>query len=205
MAQQAIKQKELIILISFLLGFVILLSIAGLYFRDHKTQPEKVKEEPTFVEGTISKSNQNENAQPEQESQKIGSNTFFLKPSAADVLSALREADPYSEPQMLENTQAMKVMWPGYFFSTQDDSEKTAIVQLDVDESGFGVILICRVTLDDYPEVKNLTPGQKIWVAGEITEIDLEGTGSVFITVEYIRFDEEGPAAAAPSPQNNRQ
>ena len=87
-------------------------------------------------------------------------------------------------------------MWPGYFFSLTKDETGQSILQLDVDESGFGVILVCRVTLSDYPELAKLEQGRKIWVAGEVTSIDPEGTGSVNIDVEYIRFDESPPLSA---------
>ena len=200
MPRQVIKKNELVILLISLLVFAILLTLTTIYYRSDKKKEESKEEEPVVVEGTIAPKEQNENEQPEETSETIGSDAFFLTPTAADVLTALREADPYAEPPDLDDAPAMKVMWPGFFFPDQEvvENKDEIIIQLDVDESGFGVILVCTVKLADYPEVKTLEPGQQIWVAGEVTEIDMEGTGTVHITVEYIRFD-EGPTASRKS------
>ena len=198
MRKESIKRKELIILIAFVIGFILVLSVAVLYFRGH--EPEKKAnnngKEPTFVEGKIADRDNTSEQENTEDSQRMDTGAFFLKPSAGEVLNAMRDADPYSEPQLIEESIAMKVMWPGYFFALSQSDTGETVVQLDVDESGFGVSLMCTVNITDYPEIQDLAPGQKIWVAGEVTEIDLEGTGTVFINVEFIRFDEEGPAAA---------
>lgn len=195
MRKQLIKRKELFILLGILLAFALLLTLTTLFFSGKTDNGKKEKKEPTLVEGAIPTDKQNDHVgTPTEKSQKIGSEAFFLKPSADEVLTALRDADQLLQ-QPPENTPAMKVMWPGYFYSLAKNKTGDTIVQLDIDESGFGVILICTVKLTDYPEVKELKQGQKIWVAGVITAIDPEGTGNVFINVEYIRFD-EGPVSA---------
>lgn len=200
MPRQVIKKNELVILLISLLAFAILLTLTTIYYRSDEKKEESEEEEPVVVEGTIAPKEQSENEEPEETSETIGSDAFFLTPTAAEVLTALRETDPYAEPPGLDNAPAMKVMWPGFFFPDQEviETKDEIIIQLDVDESGFGVILVCTVKLADYPEVKTLEPGQQIWVAGEVTEIDMEGIGTVHITVEYIRFD-EGPAASRKS------
>ena len=150
-----------------------------------------------MVEGVIAPQDPEKNGNPDKQPETIGSDTFFLTPTAAEVLTALRDADPYAEQPDLKDGPPMKVMWPGYYFPDQEiiEHDGTVSIQLDVDASGFGVILACTINLADYPQVKTLEPGQLIWVAGEVTEIDMEGTGTVFINVEYIRFD-EGPSAS---------
>ncbi len=196
MAKELIKKNELIILLCSLLAFFVLLTLTTIYYRSDKKN-KREKEEPVVVEGVIAPENQKESGNPEKQPETIGSETFFLTPTAAEVLTALREADPYAEQPDLKDGPPMKVMWPGYFFPDQEIIENNGevIIQFDVDESGFGVILVCTVKLADYPQVKALEPGQLIWVAGEVTEIDMEGTGTVSINVEYIRFD-EGPAGS---------
>lgn len=195
MRKQIIKRKELFILLGMLLAFALLLTITTFFFRGRSDSTKKEAQEPTLVEGVISTDKQNDSKEnTARKSQKIGSNAFFLKPSASEVLTALREADQQLQ-QPVENTPAMKVMWPGYFFSQTKNKAGDTVVQLDVDESGFGVILTCTVKSGAYPEISTLKQGQQIWVAGEVTAIDTEGTGNVLINVEYIRFD-KGPAAA---------
>ena len=194
MPRQIIKKNELIILLVSLLLFAILLALTTIFYRSGDKKDKSEKKEPVVVEGAIAPAEQDENKQPEKTSQTVGSGVFFLTPTAAEVLTAIRDADPYAEPPDLEGAPPMKVMWPGYYFPDQEivENNDEVIIQLDVDESGFGVILVCTIKLADYPEVKELQSGQQIWVAGEVTEIDMEGTGTVHITAEYIRFD-EGP------------
>ena len=197
MPKQVIKKNELVILLVSLLVFAILLALTTLYYRSNKSLEKSQKKEPVVVEGTIAPGAQGKNKEPEESSQTIGSGVFFLTPTAAEVLTAIRDADPYAEQPDPGDTPPMKVIWPGYYFPDQEivENNDEVIFQLDVDESGFGVILVCTVKRADYPEVKDLEPGQQIWVAGEVTEIDMEGTGTVYITVEYIRFD-EGPTVS---------
>ncbi len=199
MPKELIKKNELIILLCSLLVFFVLLTLTTIYYRsDEKDKSEK--EEPVVVEGVIATENQEESGNPDKQPETIGSETFFLTPTAAEVLTALRETDPYAEQPDLKDSPPMKVMWPGYYFPDQEIIENNGevIIQFDVDQSGFGVILVCTIKVADYPQVQALEPGQQIWVAGEVTEIDMEGTGTVSISVEYIRFD-EGPAGSRKS------
>ncbi len=196
MAKELIKKNELVILLCSLLAFFILLTLTTMYYRSDKKDKGE-KEEPVVVEGVIAPENPEESGSPGKQPETIGSETFFITPTAAEVLTALRDADPYAEQPDLKDGPPMKVMWPGYYFPDQEitEHEGKVHIQLDVDSSGFGVILACTINLADYPQVKALEPGQLIWVAGEVTEIDMEGTGTVSLNVEYIRFDEGPPAS----------
>ncbi|RZW13853.1 MAG: hypothetical protein EX260_11090 [Desulfobulbaceae bacterium] len=92
MGKETIKRKELFILIAVLLGFVILLFVANMYFRERQvTDKDKQEEEIEVVEGTISREPSQDEAEPEKSSETIGSTAFFIKPSAAEMLTALRE------------------------------------------------------------------------------------------------------------------
>lgn len=204
MSKETIKRKELFTLIGVLLGFVILLTVASIYFRERQAaNKDKQKEEIEVVEGTISREPGQEEAEPEKSSETIGSTAFFIKPSAAEMLTALRDSDPYAPQQLPEDSPPLKVMWPGYFFSFEQQDDGRTIVQLDVDENGFGVVLLCALNLADFPEIQNLERGKKVWVAGIVTSIDMEGTGTVHIDAEHIRYEErlvEAIKPAAPKP-----
>ena len=203
MAKQAIKQKELMILVSALLAFVILISLTTFYYRSEKEDEPVEKEEPITAEATISSGEQTESSKEQPESEMIGSQVFFTTPTAADILTEIRNADPYAEKPEFSKLPPVKVMWSGYYFSDQQPVERDdeIIIQLDVDENGFGVILICTIQKADYPEILELTDAQQLWVAGQITEIETEGTGTVHIAVEYVRFEETPNSSAAPSAQ----
>ena len=201
MGKETIKRKELFTLIGVLLGFVILLTVASFYFRDRQvSKKDEAKEEIQVVEGTISQQTADPEAEPGKTSETIGSTAFFIKPSAAEMLTALRESDPYAPQQLPEDSPPLKVMWPGYFFSFEQQDDGTAIVQLDVDETGFGVILICTLNPTDFPEIQKLEQGKKVWVAGIVTSIDMEGTGTVHIDAEHIRYEESLIEAIKPGP-----
>ncbi|MBT8333712.1 MAG: hypothetical protein KJP19_04700, partial [Deltaproteobacteria bacterium] len=130
MGKETIKRKELFILIAVLLGFVILLFVANMYFRERQvTDKDKQEEEIEVVEGTISREPSQDEAEPEKSSETIGSTAFFIKPSAAEMLTALRESDPYAPQQPPEDSPPLKVMWPGYFFSFEQQDDGTTIVQ----------------------------------------------------------------------------
>ena len=195
MRKLPIKKNELIILGASLLVVVILIFVTVLFSGKSTGNGKNSKKENNriLVEGVIAKNGSDGHRSKEEQSRST-SQAFFLKPSAQEVLSALREADDKLE-QPPENTPVLKVMWPGHFFSLTQDETGQSFLQLDVDESGFGAILICRVSLSDYPELNKMEKGRKIWVAGEVTSIDPEGLGSVHINVEYIRFDEGPPGA----------
>ena len=196
MPRLPIKKNELFILVGSLLVVVILIGITVLFSgNNNDSNKENNKEsERVLVEGIIAKDGTNGNDQNDQPS-RTSTQAFFLKPSAEEVISALREANDRLE-QPPENTPVLKVMWPGHFFSLTKEESGETIMQLDVDESGFGAILVCLVSLADYPQLEEIEQGRKLWVAGEVTAIDPEGTGSIHINVEYIRFDEGPPQAA---------
>ncbi|PIE65407.1 MAG: hypothetical protein CSA26_03545 [Desulfobacterales bacterium] len=184
MTQQLIKKKELVILGVSLLSFIIVIAITILFFSNTSEKKPKSVSRPMVAEATPTRKKETGAT-----ATRIDSTVFLLTPSAGQVLSALKEAERQQE-QPHEGLVAMKIMWPGYFFSIHEQETTKAIVQLDVDESGFGIILFCTVNTSDYPQVRELKPGQKIQVAGEITAIDPTGTGSIHINVEFIRFDE---------------
>jgi hypothetical protein len=195
MSKLPIKKNELFILVGSLLAVMILIGITVLFSssKNNSDRNSKKESDRILVEGVIAKEGSTGKNQ-DDEQPGTGSHAFFLKPSAQDVISALRESDDKLE-QPPEDSPVLKVMWPGHFLSLTKEESGKALLQLDVDESGFGAILVCRVSLGDYPQLEQLEQGRKIWVAGEVTAIDPEGTGSVYIDVEYVRFDEGPPQA----------
>ena len=201
MAKQAIKQKELMILLSSLLAFAILLTLTTLYYRSDPEKPEEEKEEPVTVEGALDQGEAMVESVPEKKEEIIGSQVFFVTPTAAELLQEIRTADPYGEQPNFSELPPVKVMWSGFYFSDQEiqGNDKETTILLDVDESGFGALLSCTINNADYPEIKTLDEGQQLWVAGQITEIDPEGTGTIHIQVEYVRFD-EGPEVKRTAP-----
>ncbi len=190
MRKAPLSRKEWLVLLATLLLFIVALSATGLYFRNKNAKTTDPIEQLTIVEGVIAPADEGRE-EPEKPSTTLGSSTFFLKPSATELIAALRESGPFDSELPAEEDHPLQVVWPGYFFSLQEDKTGLGIVHLDVDENGFGTILRCLVSLSDYPELRTLEQGRKIWVAGRVVGIDPAGAGIITIDVQYIRFDDE--------------
>ncbi|MBE0582767.1 MAG: hypothetical protein IH612_03280, partial [Desulfofustis sp.] len=171
--------------------FIAALSATGLYFRNKNAKTADPIDKLTIVEGVLAPVEGQQHDDPEKPAATLGSSTFFLKPSASEILTALRESGPFDSELPTEAGASLQVVWPGYFFSLQEDKTGVGIVHLDVDENGFGTILRCLINLSDYPQLRSLEQGRKIWVAGRLAGIDPAGDGIITIDVQYVRFDDE--------------
>lgn len=134
-----------------------------------------------------------------------GAATYYLKPSAEELMSLIRESGQTQLPQESQQYSGFRVMWPCYFFQVLKQEGSRATVLLDVSEDGFGATIVTDLDTQRYPEVLGLQRGQKIWLAGEIVGVDGTGTGTIHIISEEVRF-EEGlldalrPAETIPGP-----
>ena len=117
--------------------------------------------------------------------------SFFLRPTATDILTQIEQLGPYELEQKTHELPGLNVAWPVFFFQLQKMTGDIATVAFDTSASGFGVAVICAINIRDYPQVSDLAPGQQVWVAGEITAVDPLGTGTIFIQTKYIGFNEE--------------
>lgn len=192
------KKKELLLLIAVSAAFILMLTSIGLFFKNKGNHAELSEQHQntdgiTLVSGIIA--NGKKPVQKPKTAKTIGSTAYFLSPSAEEMLSTIKQRIKTASPQTSSEAPLLKVMWPGYFFSLNKKQMKDALLELDTDESGFGVVLLCTVNAADYPELDNMKPGQKIWVAGEVTGMDPSGTGTITINAEYVRFD-DGPTTA---------
>jgi hypothetical protein len=197
MRKAPLSRKEWLVLLATLLLFIVALSATGLYFRDKNAKTTDPIDKLTIVEGEIAPVGGQRDT-PEQPSTTLGSSTFFLRPSAAELITALRESGPFDSELPTEENPSLQVIWPGYFFSLQEDKTGLGIAHLDVDEDGFGTILRCLINLSDYPQMRTLEQGRKIWVAGRLVGVDPVGDGIITIDVQYVRFDDELAHKLAP-------
>ena len=55
---------------------------------------------------------------------------------------------------------------------------------------GFGVLIQTDIDALQYPEIRAMKPGEKTWVTGEIKEVAVTGTGTVYLQAEEVRFKE---------------
>lgn len=200
MRKAPLSRKEWLTLVITMLVLIVAVSATGIYFRNRDRRPAPNDEQMVIVEGQLPSATTNNAEKPEEPPVTLGSTTFFITPSATELLTALRESSLIEEDPEVYGERPLQVIWPGFFFSLQHDSSGRSVALLDVDESGFGTILRCLVDLEQYPELLTLDPGKKIWVAGQIIAVDLAGDGIVTIDVQYIRFDDTPPAPNDSSP-----
>ena len=119
-----------------------------------------------------------------------GSTTYFLKPSADEVLELIRETGQAQLPTESQEYTGFRVMWPCFYFGIQKLEGSRATVMFDISEDGFGATIVTDIDTQSYPEVTGLEPGKKVWLAGEIIGIDPTGTGTIHLIAEELRFEE---------------
>lgn len=117
--------------------------------------------------------------------------SFYLKPLPGELMEQIANLGSLDEKVATGKFSGLPVMWSGYFFSLQKNEDNIITVQLDVSEDGFGVIIICDVDLDEYPDMSEIESGKKIWVAGEILSVDPSGTGTIYLKTDYFSFTEQ--------------
>lgn len=118
------------------------------------------------------------------------STTYFLKPSADEVLELIRETGQAQLPTESQEYTGFRVMWPCFYFGIQKLEGSRATVMFDISEDGFGATIVTDIDTQSYPEVTGLEPGRKVWLAGEIIGIDPTGTGTIHLIAEELRFEE---------------
>jgi hypothetical protein len=111
---------------------------------------------------------------------------FSRLPSPEEVTAKIESLDIHERKNEEKKLSQLRVIWPLYFFSLTKRGEDSATVMLDASEDGFGVIIICEINLQRYPGITNAHPGDRIWVAGQIAEVDTHGTGQIVLFAEYF-------------------
>ena len=119
--------------------------------------------------------------------------TYFLKPSAAEVMAMVKEVVDSELPVPREKYANLRIVWPVYFFQISEQEDGKATIHFDTSEDGFGVNVITEVDPSKYPELNSAQPYQKMWLAGVIEAIDAAGTGTIYMQTEQLRFREELP------------
>jgi hypothetical protein len=111
---------------------------------------------------------------------------FSQTPSPAELTHKLEVMDAHERRTEEGRIADLRIIWPLYFFSITKRGQDTATMMLDASEDGFGVIIVTEISLLRYPGVAAALPGDKIWVAGKITEVDTHGTGQIILNAEYV-------------------
>lgn len=161
--------------------------------------PEKVRLGPSTPSAT-------ESGQP----RKTKPTLFFLKPSADEVLSLIKESGNAVLPASNQKYTGLKVMWPAYFFQILKQESSQASLLFDVSEDGFGVAIRTEIDTSRFPKILSLERGTKIWLAGEIMGVEAAGTGTIHLLTEEVRFEDDlmeaiGGTPTTPEPEQQIQ
>lgn len=185
------KNKDRLLAAGIIIFFAILVSLSSLLFTgENKQSTNSVEEEEVTQVEIAEPASSSEN---ESKGQPAQSTSFFLRPSAEELLKKL-EGLSYSDfKKETKQLPGLKVMWPAYFFSAEKIDAKKVQILLDTAKDGFGVELITEIDIERYPEILALEKGTKIWIASEITGFDPTGTGLISLRTEHVRFDDFDP------------
>lgn len=188
------KHRERAALIGLGIGFLLLVG-GGIYL-----QKQNRKAESDLHEVEIKKVELRARPGKSSSSKKEGEKTvspstsaFYLRPSPGELLEQLAGLTDLREDVAQKKFLKLRVIWPVYFFTAKEEADGRGSVQFDVSEDGFGVVVVGAINLDAYPELKELTPGMKLWVGGEIIGVDFSGTGTIHLNIEQVDLSPDGP------------
>ena len=184
------KHNERATIIGLGFGLVVFV-VSGIYLQKKNSQEKEIVsvKEPTTVKIQVSPKTSSKGN--EASSQKTSS--FFLHPSPVELLERLLSMENLQEDVAQSKLKNLPVLWPVFYFSV-DSIEGRESLLLDVSEDGFGAQVRGDINSVDFPKLKELKGGEKIWVAGEILAVDPTGTGTVYLNIELLDFTEEGPS-----------
>ena len=127
MRKAPLSRKEWLVLLATLLLFIVALSATGLYFRNKNAKTNDPIEQLTIVEGVIAPADEGRE-ETDKPSTTLGSSTFFLKPSATELIAALRESGPFDSELPAEEQMDIQVVdtsseaFDGYLDTLRDES-----------------------------------------------------------------------------------
>lgn len=184
------NREFVIIFISFVI--ITLLSVVAMNISGSKDEDKEDKEPKAEVVAAdasdTNDSSKDSSQKPERPSTKnVGG--YFTEISPESIIAQAHIPSALSPlPKDPEEVQ-MPVGWFVYFSQAYPSEENLFTVTLDTDKNGFGTVIVCEVDLTTFPQFRSMETGKKIWVAGHIKNISLEGTGTINLEPDHFRFD----------------
>ena len=131
--------------------------------------------------------------------------TFLLHPDPAELMADIAAVSRAELPLNLTKYQNARVLWPVYFFKIREMNDAAPLAIFDSGADGFGVSVQGEIDGAEFAEIKQLRPGQKVWLAGRIVAADAAGTGTVRLKAEYCNPDGDTPLDALVRDMRARQ
>lgn len=172
--------------VSGLILFFLLLFLLTTLFKGGKNEEPPTTPPPKEVEKVeLKKQNKKEDT-----SETPQTSSYFLKPAASEIIENFASMDSYQLKVESKKLPGLRIAWPVFFYSLKPNEAGTSTLTLDSLENGFGVAIVCDLETSQYPELSELEQGRKFWIAGEVTGVDPEGLGQIFINMEHFTLDE---------------
>jgi hypothetical protein len=193
------KHKKRVVLGGVILIFTV--SIGG-GIALQKIRRSGKESQPEGIPKTVELKLQQKQKGKEQKEKAPESASFFLKPSPDDLLQQLTSLENFNEDVVVAKYAGLRVLWPTYFFTLQSTTGSKATLVLDVAEDGFGIVIESEVDTSAFPQLRDLEPGKKLWIGGEILSVDRSGTGTIYLKTEHLKIGEESGLPANMPPAN---
>ncbi len=190
------KYKERVAVLGVLLSFLLFIG-GGILLQDFNQKKRNTLGAPPKKVVLQVAGGGGEEAKKEEGNSASAGSTFFLQPSAQDLMQQLQDMQNLKPKVAQKRLQALRVLWPVFFFESRNEGG-TSVAYFDIAEDGFGVVVQAVFSPEKYPELDGIERGKRLWLGGEIVAVDLAGTGRIELTLEYISFAEEVPGLAAP-------
>lgn len=189
------KRKERIALVG-VIALCILAVGGGIVLQKTRRPVQEFQPEPTpkTVELKLQQQKKEGVGPTENVSQSA---SFSLTPLPNELLQQLSSLENFNEDGLAAKYTGLRVLWPAYFFSLQTTTGSKATLVLDVDEDGFGVVIESEIETQAYPQIRDLEPGEKIWIGGSITSVDRSGTGTIYLKIEHLKIGDDPTAPAS--------
>lgn len=183
------KNRERVALVGIGIAFVLFVA-GGLYLQKKNKLEKAIELSPKTVELDL-----RPKGEPSGQAAEPTPATapFFLRPSPSELLQQLASMEHLNENVAGAKVTGLRVLWPVYYYSYQEQGGGKATLLLDVSEDGFGLLVESEVDLSVYQPILDLHAGQKIWIGGEILAVDPSGTGTIYLKAEHLQFNEEEP------------
>ncbi len=172
--------------------------------RNSLKKEENIAEEPSKQVELQVKKDQQVTKTADADSSSAAGSTFLLEPSAEMLIAQLQDMQNLQADVAQKKLQALRVLWPVYFFEVRRETGKS-IASFDILPDGFGVVVQVEYSTEKFPELDRISRGDRLWLGGEITAVELSGTGRVQLRLEYIDFSPELPGVVGPTEQSETE
>ncbi len=199
------KYKAQVLLVGVVISFLFFIGGSLLLQQrnsQQKTEALQSAGQPTLVELKVGKGRKAEETAGDAAS--AASATFLREPSAEALIQQLRDMQNLQADVAQKRLQALRVLWPVFFFEIRRQGEKS-IASFDIAPDGFGVVVEVEYSPARFPEIADINRGDRVWLGGEITAVELSGTGRVQLRLEYIDFSPELPGVVGPTEQSKTE